>query len=385
MVRILCARNMPLAEEAFNTLGHTTVMEGRSISATDVRDADILAIRSTTPVGPSLLEGSAVRFVGTATIGIDHLDTAYLEAQGIHWCYSPGCNANSVSEYLVAGLLHLARRGGFTLEGKTLGVVGVGNVGGRVVEKARALGLHVLQNDPPRERAEDRHDFVSLETLAEAADIITMHVPWTTDGDDPTHHMVNAEFLSRVRPGVIFIDAARGPIVDTPALVSAIQSEHVAHCIMDTWEGEPDLHQELLDIVDLGTPHIAGHSYEGKVQGTLMVYKEACRHLGVPATWSPEGLMPEPDVPAVVLAAEGRDDEDVLHELVTQVYDMTADDARLRKIGALTGDARQAHFDTLRTHYPMRREFRFTDVSGTGLSPALGQKIRALGFGVSHP
>ncbi|MBT3193549.1 MAG: 4-phosphoerythronate dehydrogenase PdxB [Verrucomicrobia bacterium] len=378
-MKTVCCRNMPYVDEAFRTLGETSVLEGRSITAEDVHDADLMAIRSTTPVNADLLEGSSVRFVGTATIGTDHLDIDYLERKGIHWCFSPGCNANSVSEYLTAALLCLADRHGFTLHGKTLGVIGVGNVGKRVVEKAETLGLRVLQNDPPRARAEEQANaFVDLNTLLAESDIVTTHVPITRDGQDATYHMADAGFFNRMRPGTIFINAARGPVVATDDLLSAIKTGQLSHAILDTWEGEPNFRKALLDAVDIGTPHIAGHSFEGKVMGTVMVYREACRVLGVDATWTPDDLLPEPVVPKIIVDASTKCDEAVLWEIVRQVYSIEEDDARLRT----STENRTAHFDSLRKNYPVRREFRFTKVVLQNAPKPLCSTLSKLGFKV---
>jgi len=371
---------MPFVQEAFGTLGDTVVLDGRSIGPRDVRDAVMLAIRSTTRVNRDLLAGSSVEFVGTATIGTDHLDKAYLDERGIRWCYSPGCNANSVSEYIAAALLTLAARRRFALQGKTIGVVGVGNVGRRVVEKAQALGLRVLRNDPPRERAERPTDeFVALDQVLAEADILSMHVPITNQGDDPTYHMVDGNFFSRAKRGIIFINAARGPVVETDSLISALEAGIVSHAVIDTWEGEPDFRRDLLDRADIATPHIAGHSFEGKVMGTVMVYREACRFLNVEPAWSPEPLLPEPLVPHITLDAAGRREADVLQEVVNAVYDIEADDRQLRSCCS----DHAAHFDTLRKNYPIRREFRFTRVTAENAAPGLKAKIAGLGFQIS--
>ena len=384
-MKIICATNMPLVLEAFSTLGEATIHEGRAITAADVRDADILALRSTTKVNRALLEGSRVRFVGTATIGTDHLDIAYLESRGIRWCYAPGCNANSVSEYVTAALLTVGERHRMTLEGKTIGIIGVGNVGSRVARKARALGLRVLLNDPPRERAEagrlDATDtFVPLDRILAESDIITVHVPLTKSGPDRTLHLADAAFFARAKPGLIFLNAARGPIVDTPALVDAMECGRVAQTVLDTWEGEPGYRTDLLARVDLGTPHIAGHSFEGRVMGTVMVYREACRHLGVPASWSHEPLMPPTLVPEVAVDARSRGDEAVLREVVRTLYDIEADDRRFRETAAGDDAARAKSFDRLRKEYPMRREFHYTTVKAAGCSDALAAKLAGLGF-----
>lgn len=402
-MKTVCCSNMPFVAEAFATLGETVVKDGRAIAAADVRDADLLAVRSTTRVNRDLLEGSRVRFAGTATIGIDHMDIPWLERSGIRWCYAPGCNANSVSEYVTAALLCLADRHGLTLRGKTIGIVGVGNVGSKVVDKARALGLRVLVNDPPRRRAgEAQHvsladpgetfPFVDLEVVRREADIVTFHVPLIRDGLDRTVHMADAAFFDGLKPGAILINAARGPVADSDALMAAMAAGIVRHAVLDTWEGEPAYRRDVLDRVDIGTPHIAGHSFEGKVMGTVMVYREACRFLGTAPIWTPDALMPEPTAPRLEMAANGRHDETVLWELVRAVYDIEADDRALRatatsgfEASAGTTPDKPAHasgFDALRKHYPVRREFRFTQVALTGASSALRDAVRKLGFDV---
>lgn len=383
-MKIIADRNMPCAAEAFATLGETVILDGRTLTASDVRDAEVLAIRSTTRVDAALLAGSRVRFVGTATIGTDHMDIPYLEARGIQWCFSPGCNANSVSEYITAALLHLAAAHGLSLAGKTMGVIGVGNVGSRVVQKAQALGMKVLVNDPPRQRQSasapaGTFGFCGLDELLEASDIVTLHVPMEKGGMDPTFHLAGESFFRRMRPGTLFINAARGAVVDTPALMEAIRSGHLAHTVLDTWEGEPGGYSEdLLERVDIGTPHIAGHSFEGKVAGTEMVYRAACEVLGQKAVWTAEGRLPAPPVPAVQADARGRRLEEVLDEVVRQVYDITADDAHMRRREPLKEKA--AHFDGLRKNYPMRREFRFTEVTCKHAGPDLNAVLGGLGF-----
>lgn len=388
-MKIICATNMPFAMEAFSTLGETCILEGRGIRAVDVRESEILALRSTTKVNRDLLEGSKVRFVGTATIGTDHLEIPYFERAGIKWCFAPGCNANSVSEYVTAGLLYLACKHGFTLEGKTIGVIGIGNVGSRVVQKALALGMRVLMNDPPRERAESRPGegrektpFVGLDRILAEADIITVHVPLTKDGPDKTVHLADGEFFKRAKKGLIFVNAARGPVADSPALIQAIDAGLVSHAILDTWEGEPGYRVDLMDRVEIATPHIAGHSFEGKVMGTVMVYREVCKFLGVPATWSHEPLMPPTLVPLVKVEAAGRSSQDVLREVVHQVYDLEGDDRRFRETAVADEAVRRSHFDRLRRDYPERREFQYTTVELRGGSPELCGTLAGLGFKV---
>lgn len=423
-MKIVCATNMPFAREAFSTLGDVTVVDGRAMTAADVRHADILATRSTTKINRELLDGSRVRFAGTATIGTDHMDIEYLDKAGITWCSAAGCNANSVSEYLTSALLHLAVQHGLGLQGLSIGVIGVGNVGTRVVAKACALGMRVLPNDPPRERNGEQCSvfglsaetlakegvqcsvpgqqntnngqrttnngptaiipFVSLDEVLARSDIVTFHVPLTQEGNDATSHMADRPFFELLKPGAILINAARGPVLDTDELLRAMDADIVRHAVIDTWEGEPDYRTDLLERADIGTPHIAGHSFEGKYIGTLMVYREVCKFLGVEATWTPEPLLPVPPVPRVTVKAGDRRDEDVLWDIVGKVYDITADDRCFRETLKLDRDARVKGFDSLRKDYPIRREFRFTTVSLAGGTPSLTDTIAGLGFNVER-
>jgi erythronate-4-phosphate dehydrogenase len=253
-----------------------------------------------------------------------------------------------------------------------------------VVEKAEALGMSVLQNDPPRQRAEnDDLSFVDLDTLLENSDIVTTHVPMTKEGVDKTLHLADAGFFGRMKPGSIFINAARGAVVKSDDLIAAIKSGHIAHTVLDTWEGEPRLREDLLPLVDIATPHIAGHSFEGKVAGTVMVYRDACRFLGIEATWTPDALLPPPQVPVIAVDSlvEGDNkerDESVVWQAVKQLYNIEGDDGRLR---VDTSD-RSVLFDSLRKSYPIRREFRFTKIKIKRSEQRLCNIFEKLGFRV---
>ncbi len=379
-MQIICSTNIPYAEEAFRPLGNLTILAPQEITADRIRNADVLVIRSTLRANRALLEGSRVRFVGTATIGTDHLDLAYLDQAGIAWCAATGCNANSVSEYVTTALLCLGQRHGFTLFGKTIGIVGIGNVGRLVVQKAQALGLRVLQNDPPRREAENNPVFLPLEQVLAEADILTLHVPLTKTGPYPTWHLADRRFFERLKPGVIWLNAARGAAMDSDAFLKARATGKVACAVLDTWEGEPVFRTDVLAKADIATPHIAGHSFEGKVMGTLMVYQAVCRFLGIEPTWTPEGRLPPPLVPEIHLDPAGVSEEAALWRIVRPVYDIEADDQRLRAGAAADPKTRGEHFEKLRKNYPIRREFRFTRVVLPQGHPGLETKILDLGF-----
>ncbi len=371
-MRIVADPNIPFVQEAFGPLGEVRLAPGREITAETVRDADALLVRSVTPVNAALLDGSPVKFVGTATIGTDHIDQAYLLAKGIGFASAQGSNANSVAEYVVAAMLEMAQRRKFRLRDKTLGVIGVGNVGSRVACYAEALGMRVLQNDPPRARAERLTDFVAIGRVLSEADIISLHVPLTKAGAYATHHLFAKDTLSALEDRLpILINTSRGAVIDNKALLKAIDGGKLGGAVLDVWENEPNISPELLEVVDLGTPHIAGYSFDGKVNGTQMIYRAVCEFFRVEPDWQPElDLPPEPSM-------QGRfnpddDDEAVLRGIIERVYDIVADDAALR--------AGIQQFDKLRAEYWKRREFFNISLVLQGATEQLRAKFAALGF-----
>lgn len=382
---IVADENIPYAREAFETLGEVRLVAGRKLTSDAVRDAQLLMIRSVTRVGPDLLDGAAVQFVGTATIGTDHVDESYLASRGIRFAAAPGSNADSVAEYITAALLVIAKRQRLPLAGRSLGVIGVGNVGGRVAVKARRLGLEVRLNDPPLQRRTGRPEFRPLNELMDC-DFLTLHVPFEKSGPDATWHLADEALLRRMKPGAVLINSSRGAVADNAALLKSLLSGHTQAAVLDVWEGEPEIRTDLLRRVALGTPHIAGYSFDGKVNGTVMLYRAACDFLGVPPTWDPAPLLPAPDVPSLVLCADGRSDEDVLREAVLAVYPIERDDAALRALEDAPPGERGPLFDRLRRDYPRRREFPHTRVTVAGAEArrvaALTETLHGLGFAV---
>jgi erythronate-4-phosphate dehydrogenase len=375
---ILVDENVPYGREAFGLLGEVRTAHGRKISREMLADADALVVRSITKVTRELLDGTPVRFVGTCTIGEDHVDKAWLAAQGITFSSAPGCNANSVGEYITAALLHLAERHGLTLAGMKLGIVGVGNVGRRVWKKAEALGVRCVLNDPPRFDTEGGDAaFRPIEEILDC-DIITFHVPIEKTGPHATWHLADAAFLSQLKPGAIVINSSRGPVVDNQALKAALRSGSLRAAVLDVWEGEPQVDTELLGLVDIATPHIAGYSFDGKVNGTRQVYEALCASLHRPAEWDPSPLLPAPDCAQLVIdpAQTG-----ALSGAVRAVYEIMSDDARMREMLALSAPEEQsAWFDRLRKEYPRRREFFNTRVTFAGPDAALEQLFSGVGF-----
>jgi erythronate-4-phosphate dehydrogenase len=383
-MKIVCAETVLLGQDAFSHAGKTEVVPDREICRDHLLDADALVVRSKSKINQELLKGTPVKFVGTATAGTDHIDAAGLESQGIYWCAAPGCNANSVSEYIVAALLTLARRHGCNLAGKTIGVVGCGNVGSRVVAKCRALGMNVLRNDPPLSAISADPDFLPLEALLPTCDIITLHVPLVKHKPWPTERMANYTFFEQLKPGALFINAARGSVCDYDALLDAKAAGAVSHMVVDVWSPEPAFRTDVLKMADLASPHIAGHSYEGKLNGTIDCYNELCNFFEISKDWNIAASLPEPEVPTLGTDCTGRDDEAVLHELVRQVYNIETDDTLIREAAAGNEIDRARGFDALRKNYRNRREFMNTTVEAQHAPEALLQKIRALGFMTSE-
>jgi erythronate-4-phosphate dehydrogenase len=382
-MRILVDENIPQGPEVFSAYGTVNTFHGRKLAAADVKDADALLVRSITRVNAGLLDGSRVRFVGTATIGVDHIDQDYLRARGIGFSAAPGCNARSVAEYFVAALLHLHVKHGLEVDGKTLGIVGYGNVGRAVAAIAPALGLKVIVSDPPLVDAGEPGTFVSLLEIAERADIVTMHTPLTKTGAHPTFRMANAAFYAAIeksaRP-IVLMNMGRGEAMDEPALLAALEAGRVSRLVLDVFPGEPNVNPELARRADLISPHIAGYSIQGKLNGTGQILAAFCRHFGLEKTAAVKFPVPEDHVirmdgtPARTIEAE-------LNDCVRRSYAIDRDDSALR---AFLGDPEfPKHFDALRKNYPVRHEFAGFRI--TGLSPGkkiLAEKLTGLGFSV---
>jgi len=374
-MRVIVDENNPLVAEAFGQFGKVIPSATRDITKDAVHDADIIIIRSETKVTRDLLEGSSVKFVGTATIGTDHVDLEYLHSRGIGFTSAPGSNANSVAEYFSAAVLTLAKRKRFALSGKTLGVVGVGNVGSKIVRNAKALGMDVLQNDPPLARKTANSAYLPLDNLMEA-DIVTLHVPLTKTGSDPTYYLFDESRINKMKTGSILINTARGAVVDGEALKRAIERKHLGGAVLDVWESEPLIDIDLLKKVDIGTSHIAGYSFDGKLSAVKMTYSAACKFFREPETWTPGHSLPKPVVERIVVPSNTTNVDDVLRSIVSQCYDIERDDRALRSIAGVSADERRSFFARLRAEYCIRREFLSTLIE---LPPAMAHLAEALG------
>ena len=377
-MKIVADENIPSVMQAFGSLGDVTLVTGRELRAEQLHEADILLVRSVTRVDQALLQDSRVRFVGSATIGYDHIDIDYLERQGIAYSTAPGSNATSAAEYVLSATLVLSRQLGFQLQDKTVGIIGHGNVGSRVRRRLEALGMRCLLNDPPLQAQGDHNAYIDLEQALQA-DVVTLHVPFTREGRWPTHHLVDTAVLARLRPDAILINTARGDVVDNVALADWLAENPAATAVLDVWEGEPDIRLDLMERVTLATPHIAGYSLDGKLRGTEMIYRAACRFFGVEPVWQVSSALPE-TTPLELSVVDADDWFATVRAAVLGAYDIRADDARLRAMQDMPVDARPVYFDRLRKEYPVRREFSELSIRTDMAAPHASQVLELLGF-----
>jgi erythronate-4-phosphate dehydrogenase len=379
-MKIVADENIPFVKKCFASIGYVRTMSGRQITPEALADADCLLVRSITPVNEKLLANSKVKFVATATIGFEHVNIDYLKNKGIGFASAPGSNANSVADYLVAALLSVAQKHKITLEGKSIGVVGVGNVGSKVARKCAALGMNVKLNDPPLSRQTGDTKYRPLNELL-GCDFITLHTPLTREGEDKTYHLADDKFFASLKTGCVFINTCRGAVHYTDALKNAINSKKLSAVILDVWEKEPNIDCELLRIVDISTPHIAGYSLDGKIAGMIMIYDAACKHFGLKPKHKIEDFLPPPTVPQITIDKIDTAQQTLLHQTVQQVYPINRDDFNTREIAMVEPEKRGKFFDELRKNYPVRREFQNTKIilnSENGLKA----KFRGIGFQV---
>lgn len=375
-MKIIADENMSAVHEIFSPYGEVVTMAGRAMTAASVATADVLLVRSVTTVDAQLLEDSRVKFVGSATIGTDHIDLAYLQEKGIHFAHAPGCNAEAVVQYMFSAFCTLEPE----WRHKNIGIIGCGNVGGRLFKRLRALGVACQVYDPFLNDSECS-SLSNLQTVL-SADIICLHTPLTRDGQFPTQHMINRQVLEQcIRPGALLINAGRGAVIDNGALLAHLQSGADLKVVLDVWEGEPNINRELLQTVNLATPHIAGYSLEGRLRGTQMVRDGMCRHLGLAVEDSADDLLTGETAgrDGLISLARGQG----LDDAILAAYSIAEDDRQMRSeligSGAEGSKGEGTQFDGLRKHYAQRREFSYYTVSGTG-EQACHAELESLGF-----
>lgn len=340
-IKIVADSNVPFLKGVFEPYADVTYLDGMSIGPEDVRDADALIIRTRTRCDEALLGGSRISMIATATIGTDHIDAAYCNSRGIEVHNSQGCNAGGVMQYVFSALYGTASRKSIRLEHPVMGIVGVGNVGRKVEHMARYLGFEVLRCDPPRAEKEGPEGFCSLEYLLSRSNIVTLHTPL----DETTRNMADADFFGLMRPGSFFINAARGEVVDEAALMEAMPK--LGPVIIDTWNHEPDINLELMDMVDIATPHIAGYSYQGKLNGTASAVQAVARHFGIAGLYDFYPEYDEREHAPVHLDLKGKNQGEIT-SVFQYNYPIFTDDFMFRMA--------PENFEKMRSGYKYRRE-----------------------------
>lgn len=369
---IIVDDKIPYIKGALEPFVEVIYLPGEELTPAIVRDADALITRTRTICNAEMLEGSAVKFIASATIGVDHIDAAYCRRQGIAWANAPGCNAGSVNQYLASALFTYARKKKVKLRDLTIGIVGVGNVGRKVADLCHAIGMQVLLNDPPRQRAEGSGDFTDLARIQEQADIITLHVPLQSAGEFATHHMVDDSFFKDLEKSPLLVNTCRGEVFDSGSVKNALDSGSISGLIIDCWENEPEIDLELLEKADIGTAHIAGYSRDGKAVGTMMSIRAVSRFfkLGID-DWQPLGIELSEQT-QIQLDGHKKDEESVLAEAALATYDILADDKRLR--------AAPGTFERLRGEYPIRREFHNYRIEARNVNKSTVSALKRMGF-----
>lgn len=360
-MNIIADENIPYVKQAFAELGNVTTLPGRNMQPSDLKDCKCLLVRSITQVNEQLLKDTPVKFVASATIGTDHIDLNYLQEHNIGFANAPGCNAESASEYMINVLFELARKKGFNPLELTAGVIGHGNVGSRVKKKLDILGINTLVNDPPLQDAgDDSVNYVSLQTILHECDFITCHVPLTHEGEYPTYHLLDESVLNELGKNTILFNAARGPVIDNPALSKILTQRTDLTVFLDTWEHEPTINQTLLQQVDFASPHIAGYSYEGRLRGTQMILDAVCSYFSDSTDWVMQDYLPQKQT----LKLSKNETLPGWIELFDQHYSVNEDHQRLLALANLSSEQCGKEFDLLRKNYPTRYEYNQFNVTG---------------------
>ena len=329
-MKIIIDDKIPYIRGAFENVAEVVYLPGSKTTAEIAKDADAIVTRTRTICNEKLLAGSTVKFIASATIGYDHIDTEYCDNAGIQWTNAPGCNSKSVEQYIASVIMVLAEKNNWNLGEKTIGVVGVGNVGSKVARICEIFGMKVLRNDPPHERAEGSGQFVSIQQIMDEADIITLHVPLNMKGEDATFHLGNDLFFNALKKKPLLINSCRGEVTETNAVKTAIKSGQISAFVCDCWENEPDLDLELLLLTEIATPHIAGYSKDGKAIGTLMSVQAINNYFGLGLeNWKPTGVE-LPLNPEIIIDGTGFTEQQIIAKAILHTYDIRNDDRDFR-------------------------------------------------------
>lgn len=365
-MKIVADCRIPFLRGLLEPFADVVYLPGREISKKNIQDADAILVRTRTLCSRELLEGTSIRFIGTATIGYDHIDTNFCRSNNIHWVNAPGCNAWAVAQYVTSSILCFAKKYGFDPSDKTIGIIGVGQVGQKVERCSRLLNINVLLNDPPRARNEGEKNFETLERLSSECDILTLHPNLSKDGPDKTHHLLDDVFFAKLKKPIFLINTARGSIVETNALKSAIKKGKVIDCALDCWENEPNIDQELMNFSTITTPHIAGYSSDGKANASRMILEQlnAFFDLRMPR------LTPQLPVPEEPVLKINKNNAHKVASALLYAYNPLNDSVHLKD--------NPEKFEELREQYSLRREYKAFRVLNANEADA--EILRAFGF-----
>ncbi|MBK8946321.1 MAG: 4-phosphoerythronate dehydrogenase PdxB [Ignavibacteriae bacterium] len=375
-MKIIADDKIPFLEGVLEPFADIEYYPGKEITNRIIKNADALITRTRTKCNKDFLDGSTIKLITTATIGYDHIDTKYCDEINIKWVNAPGCNSSSVMQYITSALLTIAKKESINLEENTIGIIGVGNVGSKIQKVAEILGMKILLNDPPRERKEGSEKFSSLKKIIAEADIITFHVPLNKVGIDKTYHLADDNFFNQLKKKPIIINSSRGEVVETNALKSAIKNKKISNVILDVWENEPNIDLELLDLIDIATPHIAGYSADGKANGTSVCVNKINEYfnLGLEKKWYPKNIPLPQNGNEININCSNKQDQELLFEIVEQTYSIVEDDYRLRN---------STHtFEKQRGDYPVRREFNNYILNIENCNNDVICKLSKLGFNI---
>ena len=374
-MKVVIDDKIPFIKGVLEPYAEVVYLPGAKFTRSDVIDADALIVRTRTKCNEALLKGASVKFIATATIGYDHIDTAWCEANGIKWTNAPGCNSGSVHQYMASIFATLSTHFDFRFEDKTLGVVGVGNVGTKVAQLGEALGMKVLMNDPPRAEKEGPAQFVPLDEILSMSDLITLHVPLNCSGAHQTYHLFDEATFGQLPYRTILINSSRGEVVDNAVLKNALKNRKIGAAALDVWENEPGIDPELLPLLNIATPHIAGYSADGKANGTAMSIQELSRFFGIPLNnWYPSEI-PFPAQPLhFELDCTGKSLQQCLCEAIWYTYTVNDDDGCLR--------TSPETFEKQRGNYPVRREFAAFTIDIKNAVPEIKERLQTLGFSI---
>lgn len=373
-MKIVADDKIPFLKGLLEPYAQVIYKPGHLIDRQIVKDADALIVRTRTCCNEELLKGSNVKIIATATIGYEHIDTQWCQANGIIWKNAPGCNSGSVMQYVASVLVHLARKYNFRFEDKTLGVIGVGNVGRKIVKLGEALGMRVVMNDPPYVKEHGPCGYISLEGVLREADVISLHVPLSYEGEFRTYQLFNENIISNVLPGTILINTSRGEVVESKSLLKNLENDRLRAAVADVWEFEPNIDLQLMERLDIATPHIAGYSSDGKANGTIMAVKAINNFLRFGDIDFSTIQLPDPANPILEVDCAGIPEQEVLCHAIEATYSVKTDDNNLRN--------EPSAFENLRGNYPIRREFKAYTIRLTNNNSAVIERLKMLGFKV---